>query len=81
MIGNDFAGEKVLVTLEKHQSQAGQPPDDLAERFPKVFAACTATQAMYRGNKDDMDLSDSFMYKRYKRFALVPHVVSGLAFL
>lgn len=61
LLGNDLAGGKVLVTPEVTPVPVRQSPDELAERFPKVFAACAVTLSRYKQDKAEVDLSDSFI--------------------
>lgn len=60
-MGNDLAGGKVLVTPEVLPVPVRQSADELAQKFPKVFAACAVTQAMSKKREEEVDLCDSFL--------------------
>lgn len=61
LMGNDLARGKVLVTPEVTPIPVRQSPDELAEKFPRVFAACAVTQSWYKQDKAEVYLSDSFI--------------------
>ncbi|TWW53814.1 NACHT, LRR and PYD domains-containing protein 9A NALP-theta [Takifugu flavidus] len=60
LMGNDLAGGKVLVTPEVTPVPIAQSPDELACKFPTVFAACAVTRSKYRKGEDEIGPSDSF---------------------
>ena len=65
IMGNDLAGGRVLVTPEVTPVPVLRTdPDELAERFPKVFTSCAVTRAAAKRMQaecQDVDLSDSFL--------------------
>lgn len=61
LMGNDLAGGKVLVTPGMTPVPVSQSPDELARKFPTVFAACAVTRSRYKKSEEEVDLSDSFL--------------------
>lgn len=61
LMGSDLAGGKVLVTLDVTPVPITQTPDELACKFPSVFAACVITRSKYKKGEEEIDLSDSFL--------------------
>uniref|UniRef100_A0A674NL88 Gypsy retrotransposon integrase-like protein 1 n=1 Tax=Takifugu rubripes TaxID=31033 RepID=A0A674NL88_TAKRU len=53
-------GVAFLVTPEVTPVPITQSPDELARKFPTVFAACAVTRSKYRKGEDEIGLSDSF---------------------
>lgn len=58
ILGNDLAGDRVLVTPEVAAVPMGQSPDRLAMQHPRVFEACAVTRAMAKSQAKFEDVVD-----------------------
>ena len=72
LLGNDLAGDKVIINpLVTDKPCLDQTPDPIENEVPDLFPACVVTRAMSKktsdsqnmtmGNKNEVDLSDSFL--------------------
>ena len=67
LLGNDLAGDKVVVDpLLTNTPCVGQPPDHIEQENPDLYPSCAVTRTMakkanqYHGNQTDFDTSRSY---------------------
>ena len=67
LLGNDLAGDKVVVNpLLTNTPCVGQPPDPIEQEIPDLYPSCVATRAMAKKAKQNdgkqaIDLTDTFI--------------------
>ena len=64
LLGNDLAGDKVVVNpLLTTIPCLDQPPDPIEQEIPDLYPSCAVTRAMAKKakqNDGDIDLTDTF---------------------
>ena len=72
LLGNDFAGDKVVVDpLVTGTPCMNQSPDPIEQELPDLYPSCAVTgaiakKAMLTENQSDVDLTDSFIGQSFK---------------
>ena len=72
LLGNDLAGDKVVVyPLVTDTPCMDQPPDPMEQELPDLYPSCAVTRAMAKKtmltkNQSDVDLTDSFVGHSFK---------------
>ena len=70
LLGNDLAGDKVVVNpLLTGIHCIDQPPDPIEQEIPDLYPSCAVTRAMAKKakqNDGDIDLTDTFLGQSYK---------------
>ena len=70
MLGNDLAGDKVVVNpLLTNIPCIDQPPDPIEQEVPDLYPSCAVTRAMAKKakqNDGDIDLTDTFLGQSFK---------------
>ena len=72
LLGNDLAGDKVVVNpLVTDTPCMDQSPDPIEQELPDLYPSCAVTRAMARKamlteNQSDVDLTDSFIGQSFK---------------
>ena len=72
LLGNDLAGDKVVVNpLVTDTPCMDQSPDPIEQELPDLFPSCAVTRAMAQKamlteNQSDVDLTDSFIGQSFK---------------
>ena len=70
LLGNDLAGDKVVVNpLLTTIPCLGQPPDPIEQEIPDLYQSCAVTRAMAKKakqNDGDIDLTDTFLGQSFK---------------
>ena len=65
LLGNDLAGDKVVVNpLLTNISCIDQPPDPIEQEIPDLYPSCAVTRAMAKKakqNDEDINLTDTFL--------------------
>ena len=72
LLGNDLAGDKVVVNpLVTDMPCMEQSPDPIEQELPDLYPSCAVTRAMVKKamwteNQSDIDLTDSFIGQSFK---------------
>ena len=70
LLGNDLAGDKVVVNpLLTNIPCIDQPPDPIEQEIPDLYPSCAVTRAMAKKakqNDGDIDLTDTFLGQYFK---------------
>ena len=72
LLGNDLAGDKVVVNpLVTDTPCMDQSPDSIEQELPDLYPSCAVTRAMAKKamlteNQSDIDLTDSFVGQSFK---------------
>ena len=70
LLGNDLAGDKVVVNpLLTDIPCIDQPPDPIEQEIPDLYPSCAVTRAMAKKakqNDGDIDLTDTFLGQSFK---------------
>ena len=70
LLGNDLAGDKVVVNpLLTNIPCIDQPPDPIEQEIPDLYPSCAVTRAMAKKakqNDGDIDLIDTFLGQSFK---------------
>ena len=72
LLGNDLAGDKVVVNpLVTDTPSMDQSPDPIEQELPDLYPSCAVTRAMVKKamlteNRSDVDLTDSFIGQSFK---------------
>ena len=72
LVGNDLAGDKVVVNpLVTDTPCMDQSPDPIEQELPDLYPSCAVTRAMAKKamlteNQSDVDLTDSFIGQSFK---------------
>ena len=72
LLGNDLAGDKVVVNpLVTDTPCMDQSPDPIEQELPYLYPSCAVTRAMAKKamlteNQSDVDLTDSFIGQSFK---------------
>ena len=70
LLGNDLAGDKVVVNpLLTNIPCIDQPPDPIGQEIPDLYPSCAVTRAMAKKakqNDGDIDLTDTFLGQSFK---------------
>ena len=72
LLGNDLAGDKVVVNpLVTDTPCVDQSPDPIEQELPDLYPSCAVTRAMAKKamlteNQSDVDLTDSFIGQSFK---------------
>ena len=72
LLGNDLAGDKVVVNpLVTYTPYMDQSPDPIEQELPDLYPSCAVTRAMANKamlteNQSDVDLTDSFIGQSFK---------------
>ena len=70
LLGNDLAGDKVVVNpLLTNIPCIDQPPDPIEQEIPDLYPSCAVTRAMAKKakqNDGDIDLTDTFLDQSFK---------------
>ena len=72
LLGNDLAGDKVVVNpLVTDTPSMDQSPDPIEQELPDLYPSCAVTRAMAKKamlaeNQSDVDLTDSFIGQPFK---------------
>ena len=70
LLGNDLAGDKVVVNpLLTNIPCIDQPPDPIEQVIPDLYPSCAVTRAMAKKakqNDGDIDLTDTFLGQSFK---------------
>ena len=70
LLGNDLAGDKVVVNpLLINIPCIDQPPDPIEQEIPDLYPSCAVTRAMAKKakqNDGDVDLTDTFLGQSFK---------------
>ena len=70
LLGNDLAGDKVVVNpLLTNIPCIDQPPDPIEQEIPDLYPSCDVTRAMAKKakqNDGDIDLTDTFLGQSFK---------------
>ena len=70
LLGNDLAGDKVVVNpLLTTMPCIDQPPDPIEQEIPDLYPSCAITRAMakkVKQNDADIDLTDNFLGHSFK---------------
>ena len=72
LLGNDLAGDKVVVNpLVTDMPCMDQSPDSIEQELPDLYPSCAVTRAMAKKamlieNQSDVDLTDSFIGQSFK---------------
>ena len=70
LLGNDLAGDKVVVNLLLTNIPCiDQPPDPIEQEIPDLYPSCAVTRAMAKKakqNDGDIDLTDTFLGQSFK---------------
>ena len=72
LLGNDLAGDKVVVNpLVTDTPCMNQSPDPIEQELPDLYPSCAVTRAMAKKamlteNQSDIDLTDSFIGQSFK---------------
>ena len=72
LLGNDLAGDKVVVNpLVTDMPCMDQSPDPIEQELPDLYPSCAVTRAMAKKamlteNQSDIDLTDSFIGQSFK---------------
>ena len=70
LLGNDLAGDKVVVNpLMTNIPCIDQPPDPIEQEIPDLYPSCAVTRAMAKKakqNDGDIDLTDTFLGQSFK---------------
>ena len=70
LLGNDLAGDKVVVNpLLTNIPCINQPPDPIEQEIPDLYPSCAVTRAMAKKakqNDGDIDLIDTFLGQSFK---------------
>ena len=72
LLGNDLAGDKVVVNpLVTDTPCIDQSPDPIEQELPDLYTSCAVTRAMAKKamlteNQSDFDLTDSFIGQSFK---------------
>ena len=70
LLGNDLAGDKVVVNpLLTNTPCIDQPSDPIEQEIPDLYPSCAVTRAMARKakqNDGDIDLTDTFLGQSFK---------------
>ena len=72
LLGNDLAGDKVVVNpLVTDTPCMDQSPDSIEQELPDLYPSCAVTRAMAKKatlteNQSDVDLTDSFIGQSFK---------------
>ena len=72
LLGNDLAGDKVVVNpLVTETPCMDQSPDPIEQELPHLYPSCAVTRAMAKKatlteNQSDVDLTDSFIGQSFK---------------
>ena len=72
LLGNDLAGDKVVVNpLVTDMPCMDQSPDPIEQELPDLYPSCAVTRAMAKTamlteNQSDVDLTDSFIGQSFK---------------
>ena len=70
LLGNDLAGDKVVVNpLLTNVPCIDQPPDPIEQEIPDLYPSCAVTRAMAKKakqNDGDIDLTDTFLGQSFK---------------
>ena len=73
LLGNDLAGDKVVVNpLVTDTPCMDQSPDPIEQELPDLYPSCAVTRAMAKKamlteNQSDVDLTDSFIGQSFKK--------------
>ena len=73
LLGNDLAGDKVVVNpLVTDTPCMDQSPDPIEQELPDLYPSCAVTRAMAKKamlteNQSDIDLTDSFIGQSFKK--------------
>ena len=71
LLGNDLAGDKVVVNPFLTTIPCiDQPPDPIEQEIPDLYPSCAVTRAMAKKakqNERDIDLTDTLLGKSFKR--------------
>ena len=72
LLGNDLAGDKVVVNpLLTNIPCIDQPPDPIKQEIPDLYPSCAVTRAMAekaKQNDGDIDLTDTFLGQSFKHW-------------
>ena len=70
LLGNDLAGDKVVVNpFLTNIPCIDQPPDPIEQEIPDLYPSCAVTRAMAKKakqNEGDIDLTDTFLGQSFK---------------
>ena len=70
LLGNDLAGDKVVVNpLLTNIPCIDQPPDPIKQEIPDLYPSCAVTRAMAKKTKQndgEIDLTDTFLGQSFK---------------
>ena len=70
LLGNDLAGDKVVVNpLLTNIPCTDQPPDPIEQEIPDLYPSCAVSRAMAKKakqNDGDIDLTDTFLGQSFK---------------
>ena len=70
LLGNDLAGDKVVVNLLlTNIPYIDLPPDPIEQEIPDLYPSCAVTRAMVKKakkNDGDIDLTDTFLGQSFK---------------
>ena len=70
LLGNDLAGDKVVVNpLLTNTPCIDQPSDPIEQEIPDLYPSCAVTRAMAKKakqNDGDIDLTDTFLGQSFK---------------
>ena len=70
LLGNDLAGDKVVVNpLLTNIPCIDQPPDPIEQEIPDLYPSCAVTRTMAKKakqNDEDIDLTDTFLGQSFK---------------
>ena len=70
LLGNDLAGDKVVVNpLLTNIPYIDQPPDPIEQEIPDLYPSCAITRAMAKKakqNDGDIDLTDTYLGQPFK---------------
>ena len=62
LLGNDLAGDKVVVNpLVTDTPNIGQTDDPIKQEIPDLYPSCAVTRAMAKNSNSDIDLTDTFI--------------------
>ena len=66
LLGNDLAGDKVVVNpLLAIIPCTDQPPDLIEQEIPDLYPSCALTRAMAKQKDGDIDLTDTLMSQSF----------------
>ena len=84
LLGNDLAGEKIVVNpLVADTPCMNQSPDPIKQELPDLYPSCAVTRAMakkamFTENQSDVDLTDSFIDQSFKNRLLSLFLIACL---